>query len=173
MKGSGLPALEDVKEYRHIDISSRQRWTRGTVVDVVVTGGNHTPYNNEIRQNLNVSVVVVTEAPRSADERNKRLYPVLQGILHLLSGEDLELDIAPLIPGAFRDISFDDLTSIGAIAWQIDFTTDYTLETVSKEDAEEMIELGVSYSFGGSDTIRESSDIYKVKDIYTVEDLYV
>jgi hypothetical protein len=152
---SGLAALDDVKEFRHIDVTKLERWTRGTVVDVIVTGGSHSQYNNEIRQTVNISVVVLTEAPRSTEERHKRLYPVLQGILHLLSGEDLGLDIAPLAPGAFRDITFAELAGGGAIAWQIDFTTDYTLEVASKEDAAEMITLGVRYSDGTEEIIKE------------------
>jgi hypothetical protein len=169
LKNAGLA---DIKEYRHIDVSKLERWTRGTVVDVLTSGGNHSVYNNEIRQSANISVVVLTEAPRSTEERHKRLYPILQGILHLLSGEDLGLDISPLTPGAFRDVSFEELSSIGAIAWQIDFSTDYTLETASKEEAEQMIELAISYTFGGGDIIAKTEDFYSLSDIYTVPDIY-
>jgi hypothetical protein len=155
LKDSGLKALDDVKEYRHINVNELQRWTRGTVVDAVITGGDHSAYNNEIRQSINISVLVLTEMPRGVEERHKRLYPVLQGILHLLAGENLGLDISPLVPGIFSDITFEELASVGAIAWQIDFSTDYTLETASKEEAETLIELGLTYSFGDTEILRE------------------
>lgn len=146
LQQSGLEVLDPkAVTYQYINPEKPTRWTRGAVLDIITLGGDHQAYNNEIRESIQISVIIVTEAPRSMDDRRRKIYPIIQAVMSLLAWEDFDLHIAPLEPGRFMDITTRELDNIGMAVWRLDFATDYTLELLPREDALELLQITLNY----------------------------
>lgn len=160
LKQSGLPVFDKkAVSFDYINPDDQTRWRRGTVIDIITLGGDHETYNNEIRQSAQISVIVVTEAPKSVEERRKKIYPMIQAIMSLLSWKDLNLPIDPLIPGRYADITTRELSQIGMAVWQLDFTTNYTLELLPEDEAMELLEIALNYlDLGETDIVIRPED---------------
>lgn len=83
------------------------------------------------------------------DERARRrgIYPILMGIILLLAGKRLSLEITPIAPVRFRNVTHEALRKLGLTAYEIELSTSFDVTVADEDDttAFDMLHLGVSY----------------------------
>lgn len=94
-----------------------------------------------------VFLVVLFKDLKDERARRRGIYPILLGIILLLAGKRLGLEIAPIAPERFRNVTRENFTKLGLTAYEIELSTSFDV-TVTQEDestAFDMLHLGVEY----------------------------
>lgn len=78
--------------------------------------------------------------------RRAGLYPMVLGTIGILVGQNLNIDIEPLMPaGSAQEIFHKGLKEKGLLAYKISFETSFDVDRFDDETAEKLIALGNYY----------------------------
>lgn len=98
-----------------------------------------------------VSLYLVFKSVARPDQRRAGMYPIVLGVIGLLSGSRLDLDIEPLLPVSADEIYHEQLKKTGSIGYRLRFKTDFDCELIDTGDAVNLISLGLTYYDGPTD----------------------
>lgn len=115
------------------------------------------------RQIISVSLYLVFRHLKDEKERRRGLYPILEGAIGYLTLQTLGLDISPLTPKSFRNITDEDTFRAGLIAYQIDFETGYDIVAMSDEQVTELLRIGLNYYLKPGDETPDASDLVNLR----------
>lgn len=96
------------------------------------------------RCDANLYVVLKFTSNRSEEDRRKGIYPIVLAVLSMLMLQDLGLQITPLVPVRFREITGEEDWKNGQILYMLQFKTSFALEMVDDEAAVDLLRLGLS-----------------------------
>lgn len=115
---------------------------------------------NKYKAAIVLSVGIEVKNLKGDRERREKAYPVIRGVLLLLAGNRLGLDIDPLVPLRANDTTpYDEESSVGTLRYQIDFST-ATQITVPEADAGDLLKLSVDYFLRPGDDVADTSDVH-------------
>lgn len=115
------------------------------------------------RQILTITLYIVFKHLKDEKERRRGIYPILEGVIGLLTMQTLDLDILPLTPKSFRNITDEDSFRAGLIAYQIEFETSYDVVAMSDDVAGELLKIGLNYYLKPGDEIPDASDLVTLR----------
>jgi hypothetical protein len=78
-------------------------------------------------------------------QRRKGIYAILEGVVQCLLMQKLGLDIAPLAPKSFRNITSAEHASKGLIVYEMEFNTSCNISKLDEEETTDLLEIGLSY----------------------------
>ncbi|MCF6246918.1 MAG: DUF1834 family protein [Desulfobacula sp.] len=93
---------------------------------------------------LGVFVLIAFRNVKSEKKRRHGLYPILEGVIQGLMLNNLELDIDPLIPQGFRNITDKDMQKSDVLAYQLEFSTAFTMKP-PEEKTTDLLAIGLEY----------------------------
>lgn len=105
-----------------------------------------------------VSLYLAFKDVGKPDQRRHGIYPIIVAVLRLLSGEDLELEITPLLPVLCREVYHVQLKESGYIAFQLQFTTSFNEERIDDADVVQLLSEGLSYYLGDENVDADATD---------------
>ncbi len=97
------------------------------------------------RQQVSAYVTIVFKELSSEAQRRKGLYAILAGVLQCLLLQTLELDMAPLEPRAWKNVTTADLAEKGLLAFEIELATHFTLVRADDEATVDLLRVGLEY----------------------------
>jgi hypothetical protein len=113
---------------------------------------------NKFKAVIVVSVGIEVKNLKGDKERREKAYPVIRGVLQLLSGNRFGLDIDPMTPLRARETTpYEEESSVGTLRYQIDFSTS-TQITVAEAEAQDLLKLSVDYYLRPGDAVADASD---------------
>jgi hypothetical protein len=109
--------------------------------------GKFTPMTfSKYRVDTNVFVDFVFQFAESGEEeRRAGVYPILLGALGMLTNKKLGLDIHPLRPVSFQNITAPEDAVKGAIVFRLQFQTYFTLSVADERAATDLVSVGLSF----------------------------
>jgi len=117
------------------------------------------------RCELTLVIVVIFKNYKSEKDRRHGVYPILQGIINLLLLQDLDLEILPIIPKSFRNITDDALADKGLMAYQIELETSYVIEKTDDETTVDLLTVGLEYYL--QDPVDD--EVIDAQDVVTID----
>jgi len=93
---------------------------------------------------LGVFVLIAFRNVKSEKIRRHGLYPILEGVVQGLMLNDLGLDIDPLVPKSFRNITDKDMQKSDVLAYQLEFSTSFTMKP-PEEPTTDLLRIGLEY----------------------------
>ncbi len=116
------------------------------VVNVIVAGGAFARSTmSQFKLTAQVSVIVSFKNLRSEADRRAGVYPILEAIMGLLIGQQLDLAITPLVPKRLDNITDEKEAQEGKLIFQIEFETGFVVGPMAQADAEDLLKVGLSY----------------------------
>lgn len=111
-----------------------------------------------------ILVAVVFKHHASEKKRRHGIYPILEAVLLRLMLQTLGLEIKPLRPIRFRNITDRDLAEDGLLAYQFEFATSYVVEMVDDEVVEDLLKVGLEYYLQDpeDDEVKDAEDIVEL-----------
>jgi hypothetical protein len=107
-----------------------------------------------------IIVYLVFKNVSNSRDRRHGAYPILEGIVRLLSFQTLGLGIEPLMPGDADEIDHRALTDRGLIGFKISFTTSFDVSKFVAEDtAVKFLTSGIKYYVQPDDGVEDAQDI--------------
>lgn len=106
-----------------------------------------------------ISLYLVFKSVARTNLRRAGMYPIVMGVIGLLSGNRLDLNIEPLLPVSADEIYHDQLKKIGAIGYRLRFKTDFDCELIDPAAAVDLISLGLTYYDGQTDVVMAQDEI--------------
>jgi hypothetical protein len=139
--------------------------TAGIVYPAIFVSTETGDYNRitqtKYRCELTIVLVAIFKNYKSEKDRRHGVYPILQGIINLLLLQDLDLEILPIIPKNFRNVTDDTLADKGLIAYQIELNTSYIIEKTDDEEDINLLRIGLEYYLQDP----EDDDVLDAQDI--------
>lgn len=112
---------------------------------VTTEAGNFTPQGQvNFRCDLKIFLSIGFRDVSSERDRRKGLYPILEGVIQGLMGNDLGLAIKPLAPVKFNNVTDKELMAAGVTAFRLEFATTFTFKPTA-EDGAELLRIGLDY----------------------------
>jgi len=149
---SGIPAI-NIGVGVPADRSIRP-WVRVLITDVKFRKLTA----NKYKAVLVLSVGLEIQNLKDDGERRKAAYPIIMGIINLISNNRLGIDIDPLVPVRASDTTpYDVESSVGTLRYQIDFSTGMQV-TIPEADAGDLLKLSVDYFLRPGDDVADASD---------------
>lgn len=124
---------------------TRQLLTPTAVACAVLEGSFEHVARYSWRQNCTVSVLVKFKNMQSEEARRKGINPLVKGIILLLAGQKLGLDIKELQPKSFRDVTNEEKYVGGVIEYLLEFTTAFHIDRQDDEVVTDLITIGLQY----------------------------
>lgn len=93
---------------------------------------------------LGVFVLIAFRNVKSEKKRRHGLYPILEGVIQGLMLNKLNLDIDPLAPQSFRNITDKDMQKSDVLAYQLEFSTAFTMKP-PEEKTTDLLRIGLEY----------------------------
>lgn len=120
---------------------------------------------NKYRCELGVFVLVAFRDVKSEKMRRHGLYPILEGVIQGLMLNSLGLDIDPLVPKSFRNITDADMQKGNVLAYQIEFATAYTAKP-PEEKTVDLLRIGLEYYLQdpADDGVMDAQDIVTLQE---------
>lgn len=120
----------------------------------------------KIKVSLDVYVLIAFRSVRDELERRHGLYPILEGVMQGLMLADLDLDITPLIPGRFANITDAEFREKNTLVYQIKFGTSYVMTPVEEEDVVDLLRIGLEYYLQdpADDGVVDASDLVTLEE---------
>lgn len=116
------------------------------VVNVIVGGGAFTRSTmSQFKLAAQVYIIVSFKNLRSEADRRKGVYPILEAIMGLLIGQQLDLAITPLVPKRLDNITDEKEAQEGKLVFQIEFETGFVVGPLEEADADDLLKVGLSY----------------------------
>ncbi|MDP2167983.1 MAG: DUF1834 family protein [Thermodesulfovibrionales bacterium] len=110
------------------------------------------------KQVVDIFVTVMFKHMGVDGERRKGIYPIIQGIVDILTLQKLGLQIDPLVPEGFRNVTSEENAQSGYLFFQLRFKTGFIVEPVEDEVAGELLKIGLDYYLKPGDDIKDASD---------------
>ena len=120
---------------------------------------------------LTPSLTVLFDSKGGINEERRRagVHPILEGVLMLLSGNDLGGICKPLEPISFKEDKIELYSQAGYIAFKVLFETSVTMVGYDPEEAAEMLkEIVLSYYLSPEDD--PVADDPRVSDVISLND---
>jgi len=131
---------------RDIDIKKGARGLIYPAIFVSTTAGEYKKLGQvKYKCSPTIAVVAVFKHRGGEKERRHGVYPILEGIVLRLMLQDMGLEITPLVPVRFRNVTDKALGEKGLMAYQIDFKTSFTVTRVDDEVAVDLLKVGLEY----------------------------
>jgi len=131
---------------RDIDI---QKGAKGLIYPAIFVSTEAGDFKNlsqvKFKCSVTVSVIAVFKSHKSEKKRRHGVYPILSGVLLRLMLQDLGLNITPLFPVRFRNVTDRRLAEKALMAYQLDFRTSFELTRVDDETSVDLLEVGLKY----------------------------
>ncbi len=118
------------------------------------------------RCEISVSVAVVFKNLKSDQDQRHGVYPILMSVTSFLMLQDLGLEIRPLKPIRFRNITDEEMAEGGLTAFQLVFKTSFILTRMDEEEAFDLLRIGLSYFLQDP----EDDNVVDAQDIVTLEE---
>ena len=93
---------------------------------------------------LGVFVLIAFHDVKSEKKRRHGLYPILEGVIQGLMLNNLGLGIDPLVPKGFRNITDKDMQKSNVLAYQLEFSTAFTMKP-PEEETVDLLKVGLEY----------------------------
>ena len=121
---------------------------------------------SKIKVSLDVYVLIAFRSVRDELERRHGLYPILEGVMQGLMLADLDLDITPLIPDRFLNITDNEFREKNTLVYQIKFTTSYIMAPVEEDDITDLLRIGLEYYLQDpeDDGVADASDLVTLEE---------
>lgn len=118
------------------------------------------------RCELTLVIIVIFKNYKSEKDRRHGVYPILQGVIDLLLLQDLDLEILPIIPKSFRNVTDDALADKGLLAYQIELETSYVIEKTDDETTVDLLKVGLEYYLQDpeDDEVMDAQDIVELSE---------
>ena len=131
---------------RDIDIKKGTKGLIYPAIFVSTTAGEYKKLG-QVKYKCSPSIAVVAVFKYHGKEKDRRhgIYPILEGIILRLMLQDMDLEITPLVPVRFRNVTDKALGEKGLMAYQIDFKTSFTVTRVDDEVAVDLLKIGLEY----------------------------
>lgn len=100
------------------------------------------------KQNIKVFLTVIFDNIRAVEDRRKGIYLIIEGVIAHLMLQSVGLEIDPLMPAGFRNITSEDDMDLGRILFQIEFHSGYEIrksQTDEEAAAPDLITIGLNY----------------------------
>ena len=127
-------------------------------VAVAVLEGTFEKVAGSWRQDVTVSVLVKFKNMNSEEARRKGINPLCKGIIGLLIGQKLDLDIKELQPKRFRDVTTEEKYNGGVIEYLIEFSTAFYIKKQEEEEVNDLITMSLTYMLKPGDDTADASD---------------
>ncbi len=108
-------------------------------------------------RNVAVQVFLVNKSLRGHQDRRRGTHPIVEACEQLLSGQQLGLDIDPLIPVRCPDVTDAELTSSRKVAFRLDLRTGCEVEKMDDSEAVDLLRIGATFLYKPGDDLPESS----------------
>lgn len=144
---------------------TKQLLTANAVAVAVLEGTFERVTNSSWRQDVTVSVLVKFKNMNSEEARRKGINPLCKGIILLLVGQKLGLEIKALQPKSFRDVTNEEKYTAGVIEYLIEFTTSFYIEKQDDEVVTDLLTVGLSYLLQPGDAIVDATDTIDLPDL--------
>ncbi|KQC03149.1 MAG: hypothetical protein APR55_07125 [Methanolinea sp. SDB] len=147
-----------------------QKGTAGIVtprVLVSIEAGDFSKISQKsYRWDVTILVSAVFKNWKSEGDRRRGLYPILEGIVSLLMLQTLGLDIQPIRPLRMQNITDDAMAEAGLFAYQISFSTSFTVNRADEEEAADLLRIGLEYYLHdpADDGISDAQDIVELEE---------
>jgi hypothetical protein len=110
------------------------------------------------RQEVKTFVDIVFSHLASEGERRKGVNCILQGIIQVLMLETLGLNITPLIPRGWRNVTSEEWRSKGLIVFSLQLTTSFVVNKLYEEEADDLLLVGLNYYLTPGDDVADVTD---------------
>ena len=150
---------------RNADIKKGESIQYPAVFVYTETGKFSRSAMGKYRCELGVFVLIAFRDVKSEKRRRHGLYPILEGVIQGLMLNDLSLDIDPLVPQGFRNITDKDMQAGDVLAYQIDFTTAFTMKP-PEETTVDLLRIGLEYYLQDpiDDGVLDAQDILTLQE---------
>ncbi|OPY07252.1 MAG: hypothetical protein A4E68_01934 [Syntrophaceae bacterium PtaB.Bin095] len=113
------------------------------------------------RQTVKGYVDIVFSHLGNEEQRRRGIYPILEGVLQTLLLQTLGLEIAPVRPKAFRNVTSETLRAKGLLAYSLEFETSCHLRKLDEEEAADLLRIGLNYYLQDpeDDEVVDASDL--------------
>lgn len=117
------------------------------------------PTQCSVKQTVTVALTVVFKAMDGAKVLRRGIYPVLEGILGLLTLQKLGLALQdPLVPVGFQNVTDDELLAAGVMVFVLEFELSVIVQQVDSETAVDLLRIGLSYNLRPDDGTVDAAD---------------
>jgi hypothetical protein len=144
---------------------ARALLTANAVAVAVLEGSFERVTNMSWRQDVTVSVLVKFKNMQSEEARRLGINPIVKAVIQLLIQKKLGLDIRPLTPKRFRDVTTEEKYTAGVIEYLIEFSTSFTIEVLDDEAVTDLLTVGLSYLITPGDDLADASDTVDLKGV--------
>ena len=103
------------------------------------------------RQETTIYIDIIFKSLKSEQARRQALYPMLESVIQILAGQTLGLDIHPIHPKAFRNVTTEEMLRDGFVAYSFEIETDYHINFEGPVAAQEMLNVAMSYYLSMAD----------------------
>lgn len=156
LKDKGLPVFE-------VDIrKGAEGLVKPAVYIAVEEGSFEKTSQNTFKQKLSIYVYAIFRHLTGEKERRRGIYPIIESIIGLLLLQDFDLKIHPLAPRSFRNVTDEDLSGSGLMAYQIVFETSYYVERLDDEQLTDLLKVGLDYYLKPGDETADAADVVNV-----------
>jgi hypothetical protein len=90
-------------------------------------------------------VDIVFSNLQSEGERRKGIAAILEGVYQCLLLETLNLNITPIIPTRFRNVTTQEQKDSGLIVFTLEFTTKYNITKLDETAIDDLLTVGLNY----------------------------
>jgi hypothetical protein len=112
-----------------------------------------------------LSLYAAFKSVRSERDRRHGVYPMVQGIALILSGQTLGLDIEPLSVGRAQELFHPTLHSKGYIGFKIPVSTDFDFEAQQPEDlGTALLIIGLNFYMQPDDGQVDAQNLISVRE---------
>lgn len=114
---------------------------------VMVNSGKYSKKGQKaFRIETEIIITIIFKHLRDEKSRRDGAFPILKGIFLALALQDLDLEIQPLMPETFNDITTtQDFDVLKQTVFRMTFNTFFYLEKAEEDTADELIRLGLKY----------------------------
>jgi hypothetical protein len=139
---------------------ARQLLTANAVAVAVLEGTFSQVSKVSWRQDCTVSVLVKFKNMQSEEARRKGINPLVKGIILLLVGQKLGLEIKSLQPKSFKDVTNEEKYTAGVIEYLLEFTTAFYIDKQDDEAVTDLLTVGLTYYLQDpADAVADAADV--------------
>jgi len=111
------------------------------------------------KQKVTVHVLLTFKHERGEEERRKGINPLVQGVVLYLMLRDLGLNMEPLKPVRFRDVTDSEDYEERKIVYLVELSTSFTMTKLDLEEAVDLLTVGLNYYLKPGDDVVDASDL--------------
>ena len=128
-------------------------------IEVIVTGGKFEKVGQRYKCVASVYVVVTFRNRRSTEERRHGVYPIVEAVVGWLQTQTLDLAITGLVPKRMENVTDEEDAREGKVIFQLEFETSFVIETLSDEELEDLLRVGLNYYLEPDDGTADATDL--------------